>query len=349
MVNNDKGLEKETEVSNFFSSQGYFTRPHVQLYPKEGQISDIDVLCIRFDNQLVEQRTIIEVKSSNDSYSTIFQLYGLKTYFGNCDAFFVCDKIGLNTLKITKELGIKVFSFKTLNKIAEKDMKLKSIELKPAHLLKIHDLFLKKVKSINSNLFWGYNDIWLERNPYLKLYKIQGLFKLTEDVFQDNAGDESFLWFRKELFMLSLVSVYEIASDCIELDPKLIDEYLEEKYYNLGIPRDKKMQLKEGIDKLVSLFEEREGIHLDITFEIIPKWIPILSGCVKKIISTSKYAQKNLLLNERIFKSFLIEDPKSIEEITNNRTRLDIVTKLNTEVLKILHNQQIKPDFEFFI
>jgi hypothetical protein len=349
MVNNDKGLEKEVQVSNFFSSQGYFTRPHVQLHPKEGQISDIDVLCIRFDTQLVEQRTIIEVKSSNDSYSAIFQLYGLKTYFGNCDAFFVSDKIGLNTLKITKDLGIKVFSFKTLHKIAENDLKLKSIDLETSHLVKIHNVFLKRVKNINPNLFWGYNEIWLERNPYLKLYKIQSLFKLTEEVFLENSKDESFLWFRKELFMLCLVSVYEIASDCIELDPELIDEYIEEKYYNLGIPRDKKVQLKEGIDKLVSLFEEKEGISLDIKFEVIPEWIPILSRSVKKIISTSKYAQMNLLLNERIFKSFLVEDPNSIEEIAKSRTRLDVVTKLNTDILKILHDQHIKPDFEYFI
>lgn len=371
---NEKGIEKEVEVSNFFSNLGYFTRTHIQLYPREGKISDIDVLCIKFDNQLVERRNIIEVKKSNDSYSAIFQLYGLKTYFGNCDALFVSDKVSIRTLKITKDLGIKVYSFKTLNKITEQDPILKSLDyeasylsfnklnkiteedtilkstdLKTSHLFKIHNVFLKRIKELNSDIFWGYNEIWLERDPYIKLYKIQSLFKLTEDLSKSNIEDEALSWIRKELFMLSFVSIYEIASDCMELGSNLINEYIEEKYYNLGMTKEKKIQLKDGVDKLVRLFEEKEGVKLDIKFEIIPEWVPTLSNCVKKIISTAAYAQKNLLLNEIVFKSFLLGSLISIREITKNGAQLDVITKINTDILKILHKQHIKLDFNNFI
>lgn len=349
MNSTERGIKKEIEVSNFFSNLGYFTRTHVQLYPKDGKISDIDVLCIRFDNQLVERRNIIEVKKSNDSYSAIFQLYGLKTYFGNCEALFVSDKISIRTLKITKDLGIKAYSFRTLKKIKENNSVLKSIDLELPHLMKIHNTYLNRIKELNSDIYWEYNEIWLERDPYFKLYKIQTLFKMTEELLLSYSEDEAILWIRKELFMLGFISIHEIASDCIELDFDLINKYIEEKYYNLGMQKDKKLQLKEGIDKLIGLFEKKEGIHLEIKFEIIPEWIHILDTCVKRIISNTLYAQENLLLNERIFKSFLIGNPTSVREITKNAKKIDILTKVNIDILKILHREHIKLDFNNFI
>jgi hypothetical protein len=335
-------------VSNFFSELGYFTRTHIQLYPKDGKISDIDVLCIKFDNQLIEYKNIIEVKRRNDSYSVIFQLYGLKTYFGNCNAFFVNDKISHRTLKITKDLGIKVYYFETLKVISKNDQKFKSLNLSTEHV-KIHERYLTEIKGINPDLFWGYNEIWLERDPYFKLYKIQSLFKITDELIETSSGNQSLLWIRKELFMLCLVTICEISSDCIELDPKSINSYIEDKYYNLGTPKEKKIQLKEGVDKLIKIIEEKEGISLGMDFELLPNWISVLTRCVKTIISAPAFAQKNLLLNERIFKSFLLDEPVSIREIAGDGRRADIVAKINTDVLMILHRQHIKPDFSYFI
>lgn len=345
----ENGLKEEVKVSNIFSKLGYFTRTHIQLYPKDGKISDIDVLCIKFDNHLMPHQSIVEVKRSNDSFSTIFQLYGLKTYYKNCEAFFVNDSISTRTLNITKDLGIKVYSFKTLEKITKKDSKFESIDLEMSHIQKI-DKYLSKIKKeINPDLFWEYNSIWLERNPYLKLFKIQSLFKISEEHIDRSPKDESLLWMRKELFMLGLVTINEIASDCIELEPKLINRYIEDKYYNLGTPKDKKIQLKEGIDKLVAIIKEKEKLNLDIDFELLPKWISILSKCVINIISNAKYAQRNILLNEKVFKSFLTENSTNVREVAKNKVGINILTNVNTDVLKILHKQHIKSDFDNFL
>jgi len=349
MSRDEEGIKEEVKVSNLFSNLGYFTRTHIQLYPKEGKITDIDVLCIKFDNHLMFHQNIVEVKRSNDSYSAIFQLYGLKTYFKNCDAFFVNDKINTRTLKVTKDLGIKAYSFKTLEKITEKDKKLDSIYLEISHIQKIVENLSKIKKEITPDLFWGYNNLWLERNPYLRLFKIQSLFKMTEEYYDASPEEEALLWMRKELFMLGFISVYEIASDCIELDPSVIEWYVEDNYYNLGTPKEKKIQLQEGIEKLLTIVKEKGGINSDIKFELLPEWIPLLSKCVKKIISNARYAQRYLLRNETVFRSFLVGNPIKIREIGKSKVVIDILTTMNTDVLKILHKQHIKPDFSNFV
>lgn len=345
----EKSLKDEVNVSNLFSSLGYFTRTHIQLYPQGGKISDIDVLCIKFDNHLMMHQNIVEVKKRNDSYSTIFQLYGLKTYFKNCNAFFVNESISTKTLNITKDLGIKVYSFKTLGQITKTDNKVDHIALEISDIQKLETYLSKIKKDVDQDLFWGYNNIWLERNPYLRLYNIQNLFKITEEYFDESQTDEALLWMRKELFMLSLIAVYEIASDCIELGSGLINRYIEDKYYNMGTTKDKKLQLKDGIDKLINIIKDTQGINYEFKFELLPEWIPTLSKCVKNIIAGANYAQHNLLLNEKVFRSFLLEKPINTRDVVKNDVSISILSRMNTDVLKILHKQHIKSDFSNFI
>ena len=59
MSSTGEGMEEEVKVSNLFSNLGYFTRAHIQLYPKEGKITDIDVLCIKFDTHLQFHQNIV--------------------------------------------------------------------------------------------------------------------------------------------------------------------------------------------------------------------------------------------------------------------------------------------------
>ena len=119
MTRVSKGFKQEIAVSNFFSKLGYFTRFHVQLYPKDGKISDIDVYCIKFDNHLMPTRNIIETKRSNDSSTAIFQLFGLKNFYENCNAFFVIEKVSQRTISITDKLNIKVYSFSRLRELSK--------------------------------------------------------------------------------------------------------------------------------------------------------------------------------------------------------------------------------------
>ncbi len=342
------GLKQEIDVSNFFAKLGYFTRFHIQLYPKEGKISDIDVFCIKFDNHLLPTRNIIETKRSSDKISVVFQLYGLKNFYENCNAFFVNDRFSNRTFEITSKLGVKVYSFDRLKKLSERDFTYPSIDIteKDGHVVINHLDVIKKI--IHESLFWDYHYLWLEKNPLQKFNKIQEMFKITDDLYNQHSTNSVFLWFRKELFLMAFLAIMEIASKCIELDNESINEYIEDQFYNLGISKGKKLQLKEGVDSLLKIIQEKVDKEVNLKLEIIPNWLHILSKIIKTIVANANYANSYLLINEQILRSIIIGKPQNISSLSKSITK-NILSPLNSDLLKILHKDYIFPDFNNFI
>lgn len=342
------GLKEEIEVSNFFARLGYFTRFHVQLYPKEGKISDIDVLGAKFENHLFPTRNIIETKRSSNSTKAIFQLYGLKNFYKNCNAFFVNNKISYNTFKITNELDIKVYSFDRLKNLSKKDIKYPSIDINEEKGYELIGFIDTIKRDVDNSLFWEYHGLWLENNPFKRLNTIKEMFEVTDEFYGDHKDKKAFLWLRKELFALAFLSILEIASRCIELDNFTINTYIEDQFYNLGTTKDRKLQLKEGLDVVLRIFQEKTGEKIDFKFDIIPEWSNLLIRVVKKIINNANYANKYLLINEQVLKSFIMDRPRNIEIFTDRMTQ-KVLPSINSDILQILHKEHIFEDFNDYI
>ena len=342
------GINEEIKVSNFFSKLNYFTRFHVQLYPRAGKISDIDVFCIKFDKHLCPTRNIIETKRGSESTSAIFQLHGLKSYFENCNAFFINKTINYRTFKITDRLNIKVYSYNRLNKILENDLNQNCIDLSLSDGEKIIKYLEIIKKIIDSELFWNYNLVWLEQNPFMKLVKLQEMFKQTEDLYLENEKNYALLWFRKELFILSFLSILEICSKCIQLNNNQINYYIEDQFYNLGSSKKAKMNLKNGVDSLLDIVEKKIDKKIDFKLDIIPSWVPFLSKVVKVLISNSRYANSYLLINDQILKAEIIGKPKNISYFCPELTK-KILPSINSDILKILHKEHILSDFNNYV
>ena len=130
-MSND-GLKEEIIVANLFAKLGYFTRFHIQIYPEEGdtgQLSDIDVFTIKFDNLLMPTKNIIETKRSSDKVSALFQLYGFRKYFDNCNVFFVNKKSSNRNFKVANKLDIKAYSISRFKNLTKKDQIYDSLDL----------------------------------------------------------------------------------------------------------------------------------------------------------------------------------------------------------------------------
>jgi hypothetical protein len=343
------GLKEEIAVSNFFSKLGYFTRFHIQLYPKDGKISDIDVFCLKFDNHLMPTRNIIETKRNNDSSSAIFQLYGLKNFYENCNAFFVINNVSSRTIGITDRLNIKVYSFKRLRDLSKKDLKYPSIDFDEQQGQLILSNLSSIKKDIDEFLFWEYHSLWLEKDPYTKFNKIQYIFKITDDFYNKYPKSEPLKWFRKELFIMAFVSLIEISSNCIELDNKQINGFIENKFFNLGLPKEKKIKLQEGVSTLLNIIKEKTKQEIDFKLEILPDWLPLLCKLIKIIIANSPYANNYLLTNEKTFRSSINGNPKNVREFATHVLITKILPSINSDLLKILHKTYIQPDFENFV
>lgn len=346
------GLKEEILVSNLFSKLGYFTRVHIIIYPEDGekrQLSDIDVFTLKFDNLLLPTKNIIETKRSSDKSSALFQLYGFKKYFDDCNVFFVNQRPSHKNVNVANKLNIKAYSFNRLKNMTKKEQTFTSVDIKYEDGQKLIT-YLDKMKKINNALYWDYHALWVEKNPYRKLSDIQEIFEVTEDIYDSFSHEEAFQWFRRELFIMAFISVIEIASKCISIDNYIINNYIQNQFYNLGTSKQRKIEIKSAVDSLLDIIKEKTDLDLDnLTLDLIPPWTDSLTKIVKIMIKNAKYANAYLLANENVHKSYIIEKPQNISIFAYNELETKIISAINTELLKILHKEHIKTDFNHFL
>lgn len=346
----NKSLSNEIYVSNMYDKLGYFTRFHINIYPLEKttkQLSDIDVLAIKFDESLFNNNVIIEVKEQSNKFSDLFKLYGFKTYFGNSNSVFITKRIHPRTIPIAESLEINILSFNKLKEIISDRKIIDHVEYNVDDGLRIFS-YLDEIKKLNKGLFWNYHYIWVEKDPYIKLYKIQKMFESTNKIYKQDTESKEIQWFRKELFITGFIAVLEISSRSISIDEDILQSYLENKLLNIGIPLESKQKIKSNIDALI---DELQNLDLDLKIDeidIYPKYLDNFNKLIRLLIKNAKYAQKFLLKNESIHRLCLKQNGKHISEIMDEK-EYKLLMKINTLLLLVLHNGPINPDFSLMI
>jgi len=341
-------LKSEIPIANLYSQLGYFTRFHINIYPTEStrQLSDIDVFAIKFDNSLLPYVTLIEVKEESNKFSDLFKLYGFKTFYGDCKAVFVTKKVHERTIPIAKQLQINLLTVSKLKELAEKD---ESIKIERFTLKSAIQFFnnLDEIKKIDPQLYWTYHYLWLEKDPFRRFYHQQKLFTITnEKISEDFKSPIS--WYRRELFILSIISLVEIASNCITLDEKILKSYIESKFLNVDVSYDARKKIKTGVDVLI---EEIKKMGIEMVFdelEIMPKYVPLIVELINKIIKNSQEIQYYININEYITRLMLKEKEVILADIVEN-DKIKFIRSLNELVLRILHSGPIKYDFSYFV
>lgn len=336
-------------VANLFSELGYFTRFHINIYPTETtmQLSDIDVYAIKFDSSLLEQINIIEVKEESNKFSDLFKLYGFTSYYGNCRSLFIAKKIHPRIIPIAKQLDINLMSFKKLKEIVSKETMIETETLTLEDGIKFFEN-LYKVKQIDYELFWNYHYLWLEKDPFKRFYYQQKLFKKTVELLDSIEEKNPIYWLRRELFILSIISLVEITSYCMTIEDGILNMYLENKFLNVDIPADSKIKIKEGIDVLINTIKKIDPSIDTPAIEITPTYISDIEKIIKLFIKFSNEVQWYININEIIYKLILKEKAKNLAEITNKK-EYKFVHEINDIILRILHSGPIKEDFKWFI
>jgi hypothetical protein len=353
--------EKEIEVSNLFSKLGYFTRCHLQIYPTDlkNNASDIDVIAIKHDSHLVPETILIEVKEGYGRVSELFQVFGFKSYFQPTTTYLVSREILEVTKHISKKLGIHALTFERLNEIVQKDLryaterKWLSVPLERKDLERIIDHLLA-IKKMHEDLYWKYHYLWLETDPYLKLFSLQNLFSLSRDL--ENASKETDVkeaieWYQQEIFCLSVLATLSIAYDCMDLAGKDISEYIQDRFYNIGTSKEGKMKVKRGVDTLIQLIDKlsKGSVKVD-PIEVIPNYVDSIVDLVKFIISNSSYIQYYLTIDSNVQKLNLKGKGDNFRHLAVSELQSEMVEKLNTKVLSILYNgKPVSMTFKNFV
>ena len=354
------GIEEEVTVSNLFTKLGYFTRFHITIFPLDfkNPASDIDVFSIRFNSQLVPDINLIEVKGGKGKVPTLFQLYGFKTYFCNSGAYLIAEELYETTIDVAKKLGVKVLTFDRLKKLTTRDISWKTgkksitVSLKGIHGQYIVDFLNIIREKLDAELFWKYHYLWLETRPYEKFYHLKRLFTKAGSLFPSKAGKklrEAFAWYRRELFVLSFLAAIQIASDCIDLKEDRVDEYVRNRFYNIGTTKEGKVKVQRGLERLLEQVKELTKGEIEIPpIEIIPAYVEDLLTLVKLIIENAPFVQSYLTINENISRTNLIGLSKNLKEFTTAKIQWESIRKINKLLLKILHQGPISIDFNDF-
>ena len=344
-----KVLSEELKIANIFNKLGYFTRFHINIYPFETttKVSDIDVFAIKFDESLLPNVILIEVKEQSNKFSDLFKLYGFKKYFGDCKAVFVTGKVHPRTIPVADILNINLMSFDKLKELVKN---VNGFEIEPLSVKDGLLLFdnLKSIKDIDHELYWNYHYLYVERDPFKRFFYLQKMFEKTSSFMGADNVNNSLLWFRKELFMLSFLAIIEISAKSIGIDDQILESYIESNILNVGIPFESKQKFKSNLNILITEIK-KIGLKLDIEdIQITPKYLPDLIKIVKKFIRSGKYVQSYLQINEIIYRLSLKSIEKHISEIVSEK-KYAVMSEINSIVLKILHNNTIESDFSIFL
>jgi hypothetical protein len=349
----DEGIKDEAKVANLFIRLGYFTRPHIQIYPSETtqKISDIDVFGVKFDRYLNRQVILVEVKKDSNRMVDLFKLFGFKAYYGNPTTYFISEKIREPFLDIAKSLGINVFSFIKLEEMSQLEGKEVEEKIIDRDILSV-EKFLRIIRDeFDSEIYWKYHYLWLERNPYTRFFQIQQLFTKTKVPPEKMKVEVS--WLRKELFIVAFLAHLDIANDCIGIETEKIDRYIREKFYEIGTPKEGKMKIKQGVDNLLSILkklsaEQNQSIEWP-TIDVIPKYLENLILLTKQTIKNAPYVNKYLLLNDLVYRANMHGKLIGIDGVVKSSAQARGLKDTNDLILRILHDGPIISDFNNFV
>lgn len=351
---------KEIEIENLFCKLGYFTRSHIQVFPIDlkNSASDIDVFAVKLSPYLKPDLKLIEVKEGYGTATSLFQLYGFKSYFQASQAYLVAQRMHNTTREISKSLGIDVFTFDRLKSLVASEVewmeqkKRTIIELDISHMKKIAE-YLAAVKSLNEELFWAYHYTWLITDPYKKFNDLQRLFSKTGNLVTDEKTNdfEAISWFKRELFCLALLSAAYIASDCIDLENDKLFQYIENRFYNIGGSKEGKLKVKEGIEKLSEQIEQlSKGMVKVPPVHVIQTYVPNLVKLVGLLIKNAPYVQSYLTVDNNIFRADLKRENRNLTTFASSDAQYRIIRETNNLMLKIMYEgNPVEMTFKDFV
>lgn len=350
---------KEVEVENLFAKLGFFTRSHIQIFPLDlkNNASDIDVFALRFNPYLNPEFNVIEVKEGRAKVTKLFQLYGFKSYFGNCNAYYIVSEVYDTIREISKNLGIRTLTHDRLLDLMYQELKRvekrkrKIVDLDIRHIKKIVN-YLSMIKKLDEELYWKYHYLWLETNPYKKFYHLQRLFgkaRLANE--KETHIQEAIAWYKRELFVLSLVTISLMAYDCIVVNPENLSTYVKDRFYNIGTSKEGKIKVEKGISMLVEQIERLSKGLIEIPpVEIIPSYVDSLLKSIILFMKDAPYVQSYILINDKVCRTNLKGESINIKEFTTADIQYKRITESNTLLLNILYEgDPIEVAFNDFI
>jgi len=356
-MNIPKSTLLEYRMKKLLYYRGFLARRNLSLrsyfYPETVDVTDIDVLGIRFSDNFHPELVICECKSGegNGTVDRILWLLGLSRYFTATSTMIVRRTIPAKIKNFASEVGVTPIDFERLEELEKSGKSLSewigsfdyqyydARRLQYYHTIK-GDPGLSKVYWFVRSRFW-YTD---------NSTRLKQLITALE-LISNNLGSEASKWLLYESSVLLSVAIIYLCRDTYPLSAKERPEYIANVLTTgLGSPEVAKKILEATYGVVASIIKEKSGEtpYIDDKFLRIspPEYTESLIDLVERLTQRPKISVEvprflDLVCYEYLLKEKEI-DQKKVEEIFPSDT--DLIAKMSKNVLKFIIDKKNVPE-----
>lgn len=352
-----KGKRLEYQIERLLFYRGFLARHHLTLksyfYPEVVDVTDIDVLGIRFSDDFNPEVTICECKSgrSNSTIDRILWLKGLSKYFTTDNVMIVREKISGKIKKFAHEVGIIPIDFARLKELerigAVPDIWIGSFDWENYDVL-----FSRYYQAIRGNLGLS-RAYWLMRSKFWYIDNTTRLKQLitTLETISENPKPDHVRWLLYESSILMSVAILWLCHQTYSFNTDERSYYIKRALTTGIMPPDvAKKILGATYGVVASLVKEKTGesIYVDEKYLRLPlpKYAEPLIDLVERLMQRPKISKEiprflDLVCYEYLLKNREI-DKRRIGEIFPRDT--EMIAKLSKNIIRFMVAEKHVPE-----
>lgn len=325
-------VEYKLLLKKYLWHMGYFCPIEIKLstyvfkygFPRRYDITDIDVMGIRFDSDLLENSVIGECKTGKEeTVDRVFSLKGVMDFFSASRGYLVQKFVTSHAKHVGTKLNISLLSEANL-KLREKELKLDSIDFYLFNVdtyRKMNSLWglnLPRGQKPNKNQlimksiydYFGYN-FWIVED-YRNIFSIIDKVSITKEYYTEYSKEKIkfLLYYATIMLTLSLLRMggFVISRDRENFVPQ-IREYL---FGGILLLKDRETLLKE-VSKLI-----KKKVPLE------PPYYNELLELSNRLVKFSHYSKDIPRYLEIVLSEYVLNrSSKKLEQIFGNGYSLD--------------------------
>lgn len=324
-----KGYDLELRAHRLVNFLGFFCRRRINIYSSEGnQITDIDVIGIKFNSFLNPEYILIETKSEK-GFASILKLKGLLEYFNSNIAYIIRPNITPDIIRFSETLDIHALHTARLDEIEDtfgipRDKWIYSYSHENDYVIDQFKKLLRENKFRSQLSILNY--FWEERDPF---YTIKILIDFTDFLLKEmnkNIEDSLRKALRYLLFehiILFVICILRCCNELFKYPTYQRRKFFQERLISGKLSFDEKENL---LDKFYSFIKNYSKIsNIDMKLErkdlsLMPIYENNLYDLMNEYINNSKeviFLPIILDLYEsQLIKEIKIEDNTVIKEIS---------------------------------
>lgn len=296
-MSQDKGLNLELRGMRYAWKNGYFVRQRVPVLSEENEnITDLDIIGIKFDNSFLPQRIIMETKHDT-GYNAIFKLKGFIDHFArNVTAVIIRYSITTSVIELSETLGIRAIPITRMEEI-EQSLTIEKDDWNYVYredFIKNTITFKKILETrIQRELLSQIDTFWSTTNSFHNLKMILESLSKVQNILTANVTFRGALdWLISEYVVHFVISILECISSIYCVPEHQRKSYFSKKYIGGKLSFKEKDHILKKFNTSLKSFEIKNKISFKDMEKLTlqPEYFDNLFDLINRLLSKPEYS-----------------------------------------------------------